>query len=459
MSKNQVVNTFTANTSWTAPAGVTFVQVFSNPASSSRSVGLSNKSANHSIILTTDGTAYTMGNNGGGELGIGTSGNEVSSPVAVIGGFTYNQVSTGELRCFGVTPAGKGYAWGSQSSGELGVGDSSLARSSPVAIVGGITFSMISGGYSFAVGLDTSGNAWTWGTNTYGQLGDGTTTNRSSPVQVLGGLIFEEVSAGGYHALARTSSGQVYAWGENADGQLGTNDTTDRSSPVAVVGGITFTQIGAGSGNSSSPNSGNSAGLDNAGGIWMWGTNAAGRLGDGTIVSKSSPVAVIGGHSWTYVSNSGLHTLAIDSGGAAWVWGSNQDGAFGTGATPTRSSSPIAVLGGLSWATVTAGSNAGVNTGNSGGVTTGGVLYTWGSNQAGQLGTNQNPSTTTAVSSPVAVVGGLSLIPGAVSFSSVIIPVVPGQSYSIVFGGNYASFGGTTISSVSVSQVYLVYQA
>ncbi|HYO51446.1 RCC1 domain-containing protein, partial [Archangium sp.] len=81
--------------------------------------------------------------------------------------------------------------------------------------------------------------AWAWGYNSYGQLGDGTTTNRSSPVQIGGFDSSTEIEAGGYSSEARKQDGTVWAWGYNSYGQLGDGTTTSRSTPGQVPGLVT----------------------------------------------------------------------------------------------------------------------------------------------------------------------------------------------------------------------------
>jgi alpha-tubulin suppressor-like RCC1 family protein len=143
----------------------------------------------------------------------------------------------------GVTTTGVGYSWGYNNSGQLGTGASGSfqSRSSPVTIAGGLTWSRIEcGGYNNTLGITTSGIAYAWGNNGFGQLGDGTTSNRSSPVTVVGGITnWSQVSISSYHSLGVTTSGIAYSWGYANRGQLGSNGTTSRRSPVTVVGGIT----------------------------------------------------------------------------------------------------------------------------------------------------------------------------------------------------------------------------
>jgi alpha-tubulin suppressor-like RCC1 family protein len=91
------------------------------------------------------------------------------------------------------------------------------------------------------------GEAWAWGQNEYGQLGDGTNTNRNAPVQVRGLSGVQDIDAGFFgHSLALKSDGTVWAWGRNKYGQLGVAGTTQRNFPVQVSGLSGVRAIGAG---------------------------------------------------------------------------------------------------------------------------------------------------------------------------------------------------------------------
>jgi alpha-tubulin suppressor-like RCC1 family protein len=90
------------------------------------------------------------------------------------------------------------------------------------------------------------GTVWAWGTNSSGQLGDGTTTRRDLPKQVPGLTDVTSVAAGGDHSLALKSDGTVWAWGSNGSGRLGNGNTTQQLSPVQVSGLTGVVAIAAG---------------------------------------------------------------------------------------------------------------------------------------------------------------------------------------------------------------------
>ena len=317
-----------------------------------------------------------------------------SSPVTVVGGITnWSSVSASLYHNLGVTDAGIAYAWGLNNNGQLG-DNTTVNKSSPVTVVGGITnWSSVSAGLYHSLGVTDAGVAYAWGLNNYGQLGDGTTATKSSPVTVVGDITnWSLVSAGRYHNLGVTDAGVAYAWGYNVYGVLGDDTTVNKSSPVTVVGGIT---------NWSSVSAGryHSLGVTDTGVAYAWGDNDYGQLGDDTTVYKSSPVTVVGGiTNWSSVSAGSYHSLGVTDAGVAYAWGDNDYGQLGDGSQYVNKSSPVTVVGGITnWSLIAAGFYYSL------GVTDTGVAYAWGDNSSGQLGDN----TTASKSSPVTVVGGI----------------------------------------------------
>lgn len=139
-----------------------------------------------------------------------------------------------------MTSAGVLYAWGDNTQGVLGVGDNTN-RSSPVAVLGGLTFASVKLFRNTAMGITADGTLYAWGNNANGQLGAADVVSRSSPVAVLGGFKFSDVDfvdgiTDIYGVVGTSPSGIMYAWGINTNGSLGLGDVTPRSSPVAVLG-------------------------------------------------------------------------------------------------------------------------------------------------------------------------------------------------------------------------------
>jgi len=339
----------------------------------------------HSCAITAAGAAWCWGRDEYGQLGDNSVATRRTSPVAVAGGLAFTAVAAGDFHTCGLTTNGAAYCWGLNDRGQLGDG-TTTNRLAPTPVSGGLTFASISASGKAQLGshtcaLTTTGAAYCWGYNNAGQLGDGTTTQRTAPVPVAGALTFAAVTTGGFHSCGVTASNVAYCWGLNDSGQLGDGTQTQRTMPVSVAGGLSFTNVNGG---------GNyTCGVIAGGAGYCWGANFLyGQLGDGTTTMRTSPVAVTGGHTFGTVSAGGLHTCGLTSSGAAYCWGDNGRGELGDGTTTVRMS-PGLVSGGLTFGQVSAGSAGAGGVGNGAhacGLTTNGAAYCWGRNDYGQLG-------------------------------------------------------------------------
>jgi alpha-tubulin suppressor-like RCC1 family protein/pimeloyl-ACP methyl ester carboxylesterase len=254
------------------------------------------------------------------------------------------------------------------------------AVSSLVPPDSGQTLSVSSRG-SHSCALRASGEAFCWGYNVRGQLGDGSTGSSGTPVRVTGGHQFREISVGGYHTCAIKATGAAYCWGYNQYGQLGTGGTEDAGIPVPVAGGYSFVQISAGELHT--------CGLTADGTALCWGYNESGQLGTGIVDGSSQgPIPhpraerVAGAIAFSRVEAGYTQTCAIASGGATYCWGSTANGQLGDGRgleTPSRPA-PTQVTGGHGFVAVSAGA------GFTCAVTAANDAFCWGLNADGQLG-------------------------------------------------------------------------
>ncbi|WP_445339869.1 RCC1 domain-containing protein [Bifidobacterium sp. ESL0825] len=391
------------------------------------------KSSNNSFSLAvgSDGNAYAWGNNYYGQLGDGTKTDrttpvKVRKPTNAPADFTYVQVSAGWDCSLAVGSDGNAYAWGLNSSGQLGDG-TTTQRTTPVKVgkPTGLTYVQISAGDDHSLALGSDGNAYAWGSNTYGKLGDGTTTQRTTPVKVgkPTGLTYVQVSAGWQHSLALSSAGNAYAWGLNSDGQLGDGTKTDRTTPVKVrkptnaPADFTYVQVNGGGDHSLA--------MGSDGYAYAWGYNNYGQLGNKSYSNSTVPVRVRN-PAKTNDTSKGLqaaqiiagfnHSLALGSDGYTYAWGWNNYGQLGN--TTTRDSSvPVRVRNpanptdtskGLKAVQLSAGEYYSLALGSDGNA------YTWGANGNGQLGND----TTKDSNIPVPVVFNLQLVITGVRFDS-----------------------------------------
>jgi alpha-tubulin suppressor-like RCC1 family protein len=287
------------------------------------------------LALKANGEVWAWGYNASGQLGTGNT-TSYSSPVLVVGSHSFVQIKTSGNHTIGLKADGSAWAWGLNTSGELG-DNTVTGRSSPVLVVGGHSFCCVKtanqGAFSF--GLKSTGELWAWGINSSGQLGDGSRTDKSSPVLVVGGHSFLTMRGGLDHSVALKEDGKAWAWGLNDSGQLGTGNTTSFSSPVLVVGPLLFTNIDTGHKWTIS--------LVNTGAAWAWGNNLTGNLGTGNVTSYSSPVAVVGGHYYNQIAAGRYHCLGLKA-NSLWAWGYNDQGQVGNN-TRTSYSSPVLVVG------------------------------------------------------------------------------------------------------------------
>jgi alpha-tubulin suppressor-like RCC1 family protein len=331
-----------------------------------------------------------------GALGTGNV-TSLSSPVQTIAsGIVWKQISSGVYHTSAIKTDGTLWLWGANSYGEIG-DNSTTPRLSPVQTVsGGNNWRQTASGLAYTAAIKTDGSLWVWGNNSYGQLGTGNRTHISSPVQtVSSGTNWQKVSAFGPHTAAIKTDGTLWVWGSNSDfsfirnGQLGDGSTVAmRSSPVqTIAGGNNWQQITAGLANT--------AAIKTDGSLWVWGNNEYGQLGTSNITHRSSPVQTVsGGNNWRQVSSSAT-TAAIKTDGTLWMWGFNESGEIGDNTNISRSSPVQTVSGGNNWREVSAGDSTMA-------IKTDGTLWVWGDNSYGQLGTGN----LTNRSSPVQTIMG-----------------------------------------------------
>jgi alpha-tubulin suppressor-like RCC1 family protein len=399
------------------------------------------------LASTTQSIAYAWGSNTFGQLGNGTAAASSALPsnvttTAVSGanpGFT--QIASGGLHTVAIGTDGHLYAWGANEFGQLGqgpasTGDLNTPHEITLGFPSGTTFKQVAAGSSFSLALTAGGSIYAWGSNTFGQLGDGNTTDSSTPtlVSTPGGVTFKSIAAGSGFALALSTSDTVYSWGDNGLGQLGDGSTSSSKVPVQLpstdfAGPVT--QVSAGASHAL-------ALVGSTGKLYGWGDDASGQLGDGNYTDTTTPVAVNAppSGSWSSMSAGSDFTVGLTSNGAVFAWGDNQFGQLGDGdvaqtcnvgdtigATVYCSNTPVQVLvpPSTQFVAVAAGY------GQAYALAATGAAWSWGDDGTGQLGNNG--------------VGDAGNPTDAPATTPVQVTLPSGTNASAVFSGSQSDFG------------------
>ncbi len=297
------------------------------------------------------------------------------------------QISTQSFHSCALSTTGGVKCWGSNAFGQLGDG-TTTDRITAVDVTGLTSgVSIVATGQSHSCAITTAGGVKCWGYNLSGQLGDGTTTQRNTAVDVSGltsGV--SAVATGPSHSCALTTSGGVKCWGLNAFGRLGDGTTTNRTTAVDVTG-LTSGVSAIATGNS------HSCALTTTGGVKCWGWNFSGQLGDGTTTDRTTAVDVSGLTSGvSAIATTGtLHSCALTTTGGVKCWGNNGNGQVGDGTTTGRLTA-VDVSGLTSGVAAIAAGGM-----HSCALTTSGGVKCWGDNGSGRLGDGTTTQRTTAV--------------------------------------------------------------
>lgn len=367
----------------------------------------------NSSVITSEGRIFTWGANSFGQLGIGTVSTyraaltEITSSFGLIEGEKVVKILLGSQASIAITSTGRVFTWGYNGNGQLG--DEAVSErfvpgeiTSQFNLAEGEKIVDVSLGNVHASAITSTGRIFTWGWNQSGQLGIGEIDNIKirTPIDITyqfnldEGDMITSVSLGSGHSSAMTSQGRIFTWGADIYGQLGNgaSDNEVHATPIEITSqfGLSEEESIA----SIQMSYYHSSAITTEGRVFNWGYNGYGNLGDGTEQNQSYPVEITSNFSLSAeevligISMSGYsHASAITSEGRVFTWGSNAYGQLGIGtsdydghSTPIDITSGFILLAGEKVIRMSLGTN------HSSAITSTGRIFTWGRDNAGQLG-------------------------------------------------------------------------
>jgi alpha-tubulin suppressor-like RCC1 family protein len=352
---------------------------------------------------------------------------------------------------YGAPAAGDGHAcvpqllvpnvlcWGSGGSGQQGDGGPTAPNPTPAPVLNSGSFNRVAAGDQFTCALTRApqNEAWCWGLNNRGQLGDGTRTTRFVPTRVAvpSGVTFTGISAGEDHACGLTSAGIGYCWGGNTYGQVGNSTNLDQLRPVPIFDARPYITISAGSFTTCAVST-----IQDA---YCWGKNTSGQYGTGDDVARwwYPHQKVEGGHKWKTIKVGGYHVCGIKTNNWIWCWGDNEFGQLGkTGIGNGEQHIPRSIdMSSVGWSGVDLGRyhTCAIRL-------TGSLVYCWGRSNWGQVGTGNTGNVLT----PTQIFGLAASNLAAGDWFTVMLSTA-GEVWTWGRNLDYELGNGTTISSPS----------
>lgn len=382
----------------------------------------------HTCALADDASVWCWGRNEFGQLGNGTT-TDTTTPVEVTGVAGAERIDCGRDHSCAVV-SGEVRCWGRNDAGQLG-NATQVDSSIPVDAPGPLGVGDLLTGYRFTAALDDVGALWSWGTDWYGELGNGPGQQTLTSPTHADTKGYAALSTGkGFHACAIDSVGAPACWGRADVGQLGAGQGPDRrQKPIAVAVSQPAVEIAVGGRHTCA--------LLEDGAVWCWGSNRHGEIGAGVPEDALFPVRPNSPVSLGALAAGTDHTCGIETThGTLWCWGANRDGQLGDGTIAPRPAPTQIPL-------FQAAAALAANLGNTCFVSAGRV-YCVGANDAGQLGNNSQASSLALVQ--VATLTDAERV--AVGESHACAVDLAGQAWCWGHNGSGRLGDGTTTSSL-----------
>lgn len=287
----------------------------------------------HSCGVDATGAAYCWGRNGYGQLGNASVSDE-DVPDIVHGGLTFLSIATGRFHSCGITTVGETYCWGLDDKGQIGAGQvvSDACQNQPCAmqparVAGGLPFVELKLSEYASCGRTSDGAIYCWGagvggTDTVQCAGGSGSPCTRTPLLQVGGAQFAHFEMGWCGQLA---AGALQCWGSNDFGQYGDGTTNWSATPVSAAGGMTFTSLT--SARTTVCGIASSA-------AFCWGQNLFGNVGDGSdAATVLTPSAVAGSVSFDalWSGSSATTVCGMSTSGRTYCWGDGRFGQLGNG--------------------------------------------------------------------------------------------------------------------------------
>jgi alpha-tubulin suppressor-like RCC1 family protein len=318
--------------------------------------------------IKNDGTIWGWGRNSVGQIGDGTESLFIQTPTKINNYTDWKSISSStQTHCLALKQNGSLWAWGSNFYGEIGDGNSYFKRLIPVQIGSETNWKTIDGndGNSFAIKQD--GTLWAWGLNNVGQLGDGTLINRYVPTQVGTDSDWLIVSAGGSFTRAIKQNGTLWGWGGS--------DVANLLVPTQIGTDNDWSKLSAGDNHTLAIKTDRT--------LWAWGSNVHGQIGDNvSSIYVTNPKKIGTENTWQKISAGSSFSLAIKQNGTLWVWGTSSRGVLGLGSGANAASRYVPTQQGSdnTWENIFGGWRHSLSLKNNN------KLWAWGDNISGALG-------------------------------------------------------------------------